>query len=143
MSTTHAKLMIPAWLIKDENSKHWISHKHTGLSKIDKILCLWLLLKTKKYYSWSIVNILFLNNYHSTVCSCHVTYAFHSESTLYSCLNVKELLARSWSDCNWTQTQNHLVLKPSRVAKNKRQQTVRVGVRFFVTLKTAKYFWLN
>ena len=30
-----------------------------------------------------------------TVCSYHVTYAFQSESTLYSCLNVKELLARS------------------------------------------------
>ena len=30
-----------------------------------------------------------------TVCSCHVTYAFQSESTLCSCLNVKELLARS------------------------------------------------
>ena len=28
------------------------------------------------------------------VCSCHVTYSFQSESTLYSCLNVKELLAR-------------------------------------------------
>ena len=25
-----------------------------------------------------------------TLCSCHVTYAFQSESTLYSCLNVKE-----------------------------------------------------
>ena len=25
----------------------------------------------------------------------HVTYAFQSESTLYSCLNVKELLARN------------------------------------------------
>ena len=52
-----------------------------------------------------------------TVCSCHVTYAFQSESTLYICLKVKELLARSrreiwrWSDCNWTRTQNHLVLK--------------------------------
>ena len=52
-----------------------------------------------------------------TVCSCHVTYTFQSKSTLYSCLNVKELLARSrreiwrWSDCNWTRTQNHLVLK--------------------------------
>ena len=50
-----------------------------------------------------------------TVCSCHVTYAFQSESTLYSCLNVKELLARSrrkiWSlsDCNWTRTHDHLV----------------------------------
>ena len=28
-----------------------------------------------------------------TACSCHVTYVFQSESTLYSCLNVKELLA--------------------------------------------------
>ena len=52
-----------------------------------------------------------------TVCSCHVTYAFQSESTLYSCLNVKELLARSrciissLSDCNLTRTQNHLVRK--------------------------------
>ena len=52
-----------------------------------------------------------------TVCSYHVTYAFQSESTLCSCLNVKELLARSrreiWSlsDCNWTRTQNYLVCK--------------------------------
>ena len=29
----------------------------------------------------------------SDLCSCHVTYAFQSESTLYICLNVKELLA--------------------------------------------------
>ena len=42
---------------------------------------------------------------------------FQSESTLYSCLNVTELLARSrrkiwrWSDCNSDRTQNHLVLK--------------------------------
>ena len=52
-----------------------------------------------------------------TLCSCHVTYAFQSESTLYSCLNVKELLARSrckigsLSDCNWTRTHNHLFHK--------------------------------
>ena len=32
---------------------------------------------------------------HITLCSCHVTYAFQSELTLYSCVNVKELLARS------------------------------------------------
>ena len=30
-----------------------------------------------------------------SVCSYHVTYAFQSESTLYSCLNVKEPLARN------------------------------------------------
>ena len=29
------------------------------------------------------------------VCSYHVTCAFQSESTLYSCLSVKELLARN------------------------------------------------
>ena len=52
-----------------------------------------------------------------TVCFCHVTYAFQSESTLYSCLNVKELLAQnrremwSLSECNWTRTHNHLVRK--------------------------------
>ena len=47
----------------------------------------------------------------------HVTYAFQSESPLYSCLNVKELLAwdrsKIWSlsNCNCTRTQNHLVCK--------------------------------
>ena len=30
-----------------------------------------------------------------TVSSYHVTYTVQSESSLYSCLNVKELLARS------------------------------------------------
>ena len=54
-------------------------------------------------------------------CDCvidyHVTYAFQSEFTLYTCLNVKELLARirceTWSlnDCNWTRAHNHLVRK--------------------------------
>ena len=40
------------------------------------------------------------------VCSYHVTYSFHCESTFHSCLNVKELLAQSrrhiWRliDCN-------------------------------------------
>ena len=53
-----------------------------------------------------------------TVCSYHLTCEFQSESTLYSYLNIKELLARSrseissLSDCNWTRTQNHLVGKP-------------------------------
>ena len=54
---------------------------------------------------------------HLTVCFCHVTYVFQSESTLYSCLNVKELLPRSrreiWSlsDCSWTWVNNHLIHK--------------------------------
>ena len=41
------------------------------------------------------INQIEKNKIDITVCSCHVTYAFQSESTLYSCLNVKELLARS------------------------------------------------
>ena len=54
---------------------------------------------------------------HLIVCFYHVTYEFESESTLYSCLNVMELLARSrrhiWtlSDWNGTRTHNHLVRK--------------------------------
>ena len=54
-----------------------------------------------------------------TVCSCHVTYAFQSGSTLFSCLNVKELLAGSrceiWSlsDCNWLEPRITLVCKPT------------------------------
>ena len=53
----------------------------------------------------------------ATVCSCHVTYALQSESTLCSCLNFKKLLAQSrreiWSlsNCNWTRTHNPLVHK--------------------------------
>ena len=54
---------------------------------------------------------------HLTVCIYHVTYVFRSESTLYSCLNAKELLARnrrdiwSLSDWNGTRSHNHLVRK--------------------------------
>ena len=44
-----------------------------------------------------------------TVCSCHATYAFQSESTLYSCLNVKELLA-------WSRREIWVVLSSSPVA---------------------------
>ena len=54
---------------------------------------------------------------HLTICYYHVTYSFKSESTLYSCLNVKELLPRnrrsiiSLSDNNRIRTHNHLVYK--------------------------------
>ena len=54
---------------------------------------------------------------HLNICSCHITYVLQIEYTLYSCLKINELLARStrkiWSlsDCRWTQTQNHLVRK--------------------------------
>ena len=51
------------------------------------------------------------------LCSYHVTYAFQSESTFYSCLNVKELFAGkrcgiwSSSDCNTTRTHKPWVRK--------------------------------
>ena len=47
-----------------------------------------------------------------TVCYRHVTYVFQSESTLYSCLIVKELLARSRSSLTFKQLdRNYLVRK--------------------------------
>ena len=61
---------------------------------------------TKKSKKWNVQM--------TTVCSYHVMNTFQSVSTLYSCLNIKELLARSrheiWglSDNNWTRTYNHL-----------------------------------
>ena len=51
------------------------------------------------------------------VCYYDVTWEFQSESILYSCLNVKELLAGnrryiwSLSDSNGIRTHNHLVRK--------------------------------
>ena len=65
---------------------------------------------------WAVFLVL-ICTVHLIVCFYHVTYEFESESTLYSCLNVKELLARSrrhiWtlSECNGTRTHNHLLRK--------------------------------
>ena len=80
------------------------------------------------------------------VCSCHVTYAFQSESTLYSCLNVKELLTRSrgeiWSlsDCNWTRAQNHLIRK--RTLNHLKRTLNHLAKRLSVRLRT-KWFWVR
>ena len=43
--------------------------------------------------SMNLTNIAILNTKNADVCSYHVTYLFQNESTLYSCLNIKELLA--------------------------------------------------
>ena len=54
---------------------------------------------------------------HLTECYYHVPDAFQIESTLYSCLNVKELLIwhrhNTWSssESNMSQTHNHSVFK--------------------------------
>ena len=82
------------------------------------------------------------NRIKMTVCSCHVTYAFQSECTLYNYLNVKELLARSMreilrlSDWNWTQTQNHLVRKQTH------HHLAKLGKWSSVSLRT-KWFWVR
>ena len=60
--------------------------------------------------SWAVLWV-FICTVHLTVRSYHVTYAFQSEFTLHSCLNVKELLTWNrrniWnlSDCNGTRMQ--------------------------------------
>ena len=54
---------------------------------------------------------------HLAVRSCHVTLELQSESTLYSCLNVKGFFTQNrrkiWklNDCNCTRNHNHLVCK--------------------------------
>ena len=73
------------------------------------------------------------------VCSCYVTYAFQSESTPYSCLNVRELLPLSrsqicsLSDCNWTRTQNHLV----------RKRTINHLAKWLSVCLWTKWFWIR
>ena len=56
------------------------------------------------------------NGRNCTVCSCHVTYVFQSESTLYSCLNVKELLAQNRHEIWSLSDSNPLVVGSSPVA---------------------------
>ena len=80
-----------------------------------------------------------LTNINVVVCSGHVKYAFQSESTIYSCLNVRKLLARSrreiWSlsDCNWTWNQNHLV----------RKQTLNPLTKWLSVRLRTKWFWVR
>ena len=67
-----------------------------GVSKEDDMLKVYIRNKqlSNVKQSWSFAKVAETENKeHLTVCSYHVTYAFQSESTLYSCLNVKELLA--------------------------------------------------
>ena len=79
-----------------------VLHNRQNPLSVMKVICWW---------------VLTYANYPLTVCFYHVTYAFHSESTLYSCLDVKELLTWnrcdiwSLSDCNGTWNHNHLVHK--------------------------------
>ena len=84
------------------------------------------------------LNAILLQTPREIVCSYHVTYAFQSESTRYSCLNVKKLLARNrceiWrlSDCNLTRTHNHLVGKRTlnHLAKMAKWLSVRLQTKW-------------
>ena len=64
---------------------------------------------------------------------------FQSEFTLNRCLNVKELLVWSrreiwrWSDCTWTRTQNHLVLK----------RTLNHFAKWLSVRLTTRWFWVR
>ena len=69
-----------------------------------------------------------------TVRFYQATYAFQSESKLYSCLNIKDLLAWNrrdiWnlSDCNGTLTHNHLVCKRTQPFSQTGQSRTRFRV---------------
>ena len=107
-------------------------------------------LSSQKRNFW--MQLLFINQYYPcqlrNVCSYHVTYAFHSESTLYSCLNVKEVLPRnrrqSWSlsDCNgtrWVRLQlQSLKLQISFLFRARRSLTFRATIECEFTLKRVR-----
>ena len=71
---------------------------------------------SKWLYGWAALWVL-ISSVHLTVSFYHVTYAFLSESTLYICLNVRKLLARtkgdiwSLSDSNGSRAHKHLICK--------------------------------
>ena len=100
--------------------------------KVAASLYIYLIIKYRVYET-TVMNILSKNVF----CNCmlYVAYVFQSESTLYSCLNVKELLAWKkrdiWSlgDSNAVQTHNHLVRKwtPYHLTK----QTTKMVGRLF------------
>ena len=89
--------------------------------------CNWTRTQKHLVHKWTLNHLAKLAKWLSCVVSTYLygafdcmflfTYAFQSESTLYSCQNIKEFLTQSrhkiWSlsDCNWTQTRNHLVHK--------------------------------
>ena len=101
---------------------------------------------TNLYFISNLAWIIFKGQLGLTICSYHVTYSFQSESTLYSCLNIKELLARNrrdisnLSDCNGTQTHNHVVRKRTL---NHLAKLVPVTVRFlsFVCILYQPYIY--
>ena len=85
------------------------------------------------------------------VCYYHVTYAFESESILYTCLNVKEVLAWnrrdiwSLSDKNGIRTHNHLVCirTLNHLATLGKWLSVRLRTTRLWVRMSHKYWWPN
>ena len=85
------------------------------------------------------------------VCYYHVTYAFESESTLYTCLNVKEVLPWnrryiwSLSDKNGIRTHNHLVCirTLNHLASLGKWLSVRLQTTRLWVGMSYKYCWSN
>ena len=94
-------------------------HFSKARSSRPEVFCKKGVLENFANHRWFLVNFAkFSRTLFLTLCSCHVTYAFQSESTIYSCLDVKELLARSrceiWS---LSETLNHLAQTLNHLAK--------------------------
>ena len=71
-------------ILIDDDKSHYVYIKD-----LDRLCFTKQKIKTKNGFVEGLYSVLVVK---MSVCSCHVTYAFESESTLYSCLNVKELL---------------------------------------------------
>ena len=76
---------------------------------------------------------------------CMLHMRFRVNPTLYSCLNLKEVLAQnrckiwSLSDCNWTQTHNHLVNEHSTI----RKQTQTSFAKWLSAHLWIKWLWVQ
>ena len=93
------------------NAGHKWTNKKYNFDNLLQVICykkkqplLLVLTKTNIQGKFCIIRTIYLNSKNLDVRNCkavyyyYATYPFQSESTLYSCLNVKELLARDRSD---------------------------------------------
>ena len=89
------------WSLNDTNRIQ--IHNHLVINKHSTIQPNWL-------NDWAVLWV-FICRVHLTVCYYNVTNAFQNESTGYSCLNVKKLLAQNWHDiwslCNSNRIKTH------------------------------------
>ena len=87
MGNKSSKVRIQEVILKSQGVKNLLDTRLTGSYKS---VWVWIALDFRLYLRLDVMLVNITNNA-MTVCYYHVTYAFQSESTLYSCLNVKEL----------------------------------------------------